>query len=205
MVILLCVHFLPSTKCSPKEDTKSKSKYRLIILILSSPDNLEQRATIRKTWLAQEYAAVKHLFVVGTLDVLPEQRETLQSEEHKFNDLLFLPRLVDSYGTLTKKVLHSLKEVYELHDFSYLMKCDDDSFVLVHKVLKELDKWESRGTKRELYWGFFNGKAHVKRNGPWKETDWILCDYYLPYALGGGYILSFNLVKFIAVNMDILK
>ncbi|CAK9818268.1 Beta-1,3-galactosyltransferase 6 [Anthophora plagiata] len=140
-----------------------------------------------------------------TLDILPEQRETLHSEEQKFNDLLLLSRLPDSYGTLTKKVLYAFKEIYEYFNFDFLMKCDDDTFVLIHKILKELDKWENKGTKKELYWGFFNGRAQVKRSGPWKEMDWILCDYYLPYALGGGYILSYNLVKFIASNADILK
>ncbi|XP_043262200.1 beta-1,3-galactosyltransferase 6-like isoform X2 [Colletes gigas] len=175
-ITLLCVHYLPSTKCSSNmQELKSKSKFRLVILILSMPDNLEQRAVIRKTWLGQKYATIEHLFVIGTLDILPEQRETLQSEKHKFNDLLLLPRLPDAYATLTKK------------------------------ILKELDKWESKGTRRELYWGFFNGKAQVRRSGPWKETEWILCDYYLPYALGGGYVLSYNLVKFIASNMDVLK
>lgn len=197
---------MPSTKCSPNEqEMKNKSKFRLVILILSSPDNLERRATIRKTWLAQKQADVKHLFVIGTLNILPEQRVTLQSEKHKFNDILLLSRLPDSYATLTKKVLYAFKEVYEYYEFNFLMKCDDDSFALTHKILKELDKWENKRTKKELYWGFFNGKAQVKRSGPWKETDWILCDYYLPYALGGGYVLSYNLVKFIALNMDILK
>ncbi|XP_076636814.1 beta-1,3-galactosyltransferase 6 [Colletes latitarsis] len=205
-IVLLCVHYLPSTKCSSNvQELKSKSKFRLVIIILSMPDNLEQRAVIRKTWLGQKYATVEHLFVIGTLDILPEQRETLQSEKHKFNDLLLLPRLPDAYATLTKKVLYAFKEVYEHYEFNFLMKCDDDSFVLTHKILKELDKWESKGTRKELYWGFFNGKAQVRRSGPWKETEWILCDYYLPYALGGGYVLSYNLVKFIASNMDILK
>ncbi|CAL7942220.1 unnamed protein product [Xylocopa violacea] len=205
-IIFLCVHYLPSTKCFSNEQViRNKSKFRLVILILSSPDNLERRATIRKTWLAQKQAMVKHLFAIGTLDILPEQRETLHSEKQKFDDLLLLSRLPDSYGTLTKKVLYSIKEIYDYYEFDFLMKCDDDTFVLVHKILKELDRWENKGTKKELYWGFFNGKAQVKRNGLWKETDWILCDYYLPYALGGGYVLSYNLVKFIATNADILK
>lgn len=206
LIVFLCIRYLPSTKCSLNEqEVRNKTKFRLIVLILSSPDNLERRATIRKTWLAQKQARVKHFFVIGTLDILPEQRETLHSEQQKFDDLLLLSRLPDSYGTLTKKVLYAFKEMYEYYEFDFVMKCDDDTFALVHKILKELDKWDSKGTRKELYWGFFNGKAHVKRSGPWKEIDWILCDYYLPYALGGGYILSYNLVKFIAINADILK
>lgn len=205
--IFLCVRYLPARGC-PSDDaasSASRPRHRLIVLILSNPDNLERRDTIRKTWLSERPAAVRHLFVVGTLDILPEQRNTLQSERDKFDDLLLLPRLQDSYGTLTKKVLHALVDVHERHDFDFLLKCDDDSYVLVHRILKELDKWQNRGTRRELYWGFFNGRAQVKRNGPWKDTDWILCDYYLPYALGGGYVLSYNLVKFIASNAIILK
>ncbi|XP_033198509.1 beta-1,3-galactosyltransferase 6 [Bombus vancouverensis nearcticus] len=206
LIVFLCIRYLPSTKCSLNEqEVRNKTKFRLMVLILSNPDNLERRATIRKTWLAQKQATVKHFFVIGTLDILSEQRKTLHSEQQKFDDLLLLSRLPDSYGTLTKKVLHAFKEIYEYYEFDFVMKCDDDTFALVHKILKELDKWDSKGTKKELYWGFFNGKAHVKRSGPWKETDWILCDYYLPYALGGGYILSYNLVKFIAINADIFK
>lgn len=208
VLVYLCLRYLPPRECQPDRQTpEGRPRYRLIVLILSGPDNLERRDTIRKTWLADRghSATVRHLFVVGTQDILPEQRNTLQSEKDKFDDLLLLPRLQDSYGTLTKKVLHALRTVHEHYDFDYLLKCDDDSYVLVHKILKELDRWQSKGTRRELYWGFFNGRAQVKRSGPWKETDWILCDYYLPYALGGGYILSYNLVKFIASNVDILK
>lgn len=206
LIVFLCIHYLPSTRCSPNEqEARNKPKVRLIILVFSSPDNLERRATIRKTWLAQRQAGVKHFFVVGTSNLQQEQRETLQSEKQKFDDLLLLSRLSDSYGTLTKKLLYALNEIHGFYEFDFLMKCDDDTFALVHKILKELDKWDGKGTRKELYWGFFNGKAQVKRSGPWKETDWILCDYYLPYALGGGYILSYNLVKFIATNADILK
>lgn len=206
--VFLCVHYLSARECSPnKRVLDNKPKYRLIVLILSSLDNLERRDIIRKTWLADhsQGTMVKYFFVLGIQDILPEQRNTLQSEKEKFDDLLLLPRLQDSYNTLTKKVLHALKETYERYSFDYLLKCDDDSYVLVHRILKELDRWESKGTRRELYWGFFNGRAQVKRSGPWKETDWIMCDYYLPYALGGGYVLSYNLVKFIANNADILK
>lgn len=56
-----------------------------------------------------------------------------------------------------------------------------------------------------LYWGYFHGSAKVKTSGKWKESDWITCDRYVPYALGGGYMLSKNLVTFIGKNADYLR
>ncbi|XP_968057.1 beta-1,3-galactosyltransferase 6 [Tribolium castaneum] len=60
------------------------------------------------------------------------------------------------------------------------------------------------GTKNELqlYWGYFHGSAKIKTAGKWKEPNWITCDRYVPYALGGGYILSKKLISFIAKNRD---
>lgn len=55
------------------------------------------------------------------------------------------------------------------------------------------------------YWGYFNGNAHVKGAGKWKESDWIACDKYVPYALGGGYVLSKSLVSYIANSAPHLR
>ncbi|XP_034935325.1 beta-1,3-galactosyltransferase 6 [Chelonus insularis] len=205
-IIVIAFYSLLSKECTAKMNpVTNKPNYRLIVLILTSPGNMKQRDTIRKTWISDRNFNVKHFFAIGTLNIDQEQLETLQSEQQKFKDLLFLPKLQDSYGTLTKKVLQSFQKIYEDYTFDYLLKCDDDSFVLLQQLLVNLQSWEAKGTRKELYWGFFNGKAHVKRRGPWKEPEWNLCDYYLPYAVGGGYVLSYNLVKYIAVNADNLR
>lgn len=208
-IVFLCLHYVLFTRCSYDKQNddivKNKSKIRLVVMILTSPENLERRNAIRHTWLSEERATVKYLFVIGTMELAAGQKDTLDSEQQKFHDLLLLPKLQDVYGVLTKKVLYGLKEIYDRYDFDFLFKSDDDTFVILDKILRDLDQWQNKGTKKELYWGFFNGRAQVKRTGPWKETDWVLCDYYLPYALGGGYVISYNLVKFIATNMDFLK
>lgn len=56
-----------------------------------------------------------------------------------------------------------------------------------------------------LYWGYFDGRAKVYLHGKWQEQDWFLCDNYLPYALGGGYVISQNIVDYISRNYDILR
>jgi galactosylxylosylprotein 3-beta-galactosyltransferase len=56
-----------------------------------------------------------------------------------------------------------------------------------------------------LYWGFIDGRAPVHKTGKWMERDWVLCDRYLPYALGGGYVLAYDLVQFVAANARYFK
>jgi galactosylxylosylprotein 3-beta-galactosyltransferase len=56
-----------------------------------------------------------------------------------------------------------------------------------------------------LYWGYFDGRARAFSKGKWQEKDWFLCDTYLPYALGGGYVISESIVSFLAKNADFLR
>lgn len=183
-------------------ENSSKTKTFLLILILSAPINMEQRDSIRQTWLKDVGDDVLHYFVLGSGRLDEDEQRTLASENSRFRDILLLTNVNDSYDKLTSKLLAVLVHVYHNVDFRFLLKVDDDSFVQVNMMLKEL---LSVRNKKRLYWGYFNGRAHVQKTGMWQETDWMLCDYYLPYALGGGYVISSDLVAFIASNSDYLK
>ncbi|KAG5896389.1 hypothetical protein JTB14_009594 [Gonioctena quinquepunctata] len=119
--------------------------------------------------------------------------------------------------------------------FRYVLKCDDDSFVnlnISHRAnriekmyinsekdtfLRLMEGKQSTTTvnvqtnnKAErnnlnLYWGYFSGGARIKTKGKWKERDWIASDRYIPYALGGGYLLSKSLISYIAKNAENLR
>lgn len=101
----------------------------------------------------------------------------------------------------------------------YLAQVDDDSFVRLDQIVREAETIAAVETyvasrsggvlkgvvspqlacyRPPLYWGYFDGRALVKRTGKWAEKRWSLCDHYLPYALGGGYVLSWDLVSYIA-------
>ena len=54
-------------------------------------------------------------------------------------------------------------------------------------VIEEL---KNANFDKSLYWGFFDGRAPVQKQGKWAQKDYHLCDRYLPYAVGGGYVLS---------------
>lgn len=190
-----------------KENSISKSKRDtfLFIAVLTSPKGRERRDAIRKTWFSdmkRVNSSITAKFVIGVKDLPVKDWEDLKQENKKFGDILFLSELKDSYYELTNKVLQTFMWVDENLNFSYLLKVDDDSFVRLDVIISELEKSLQRS---KLYWGFFRGDAHVKFRGSWTEKNWHLCDRYLPYAQGGGYILSSDLVNFVAQNADLFQ
>lgn len=177
---------------------------------------------------------VRHYFVLGSIDLKADDILHLSTEQSRFNDLLILPML-DNYNNLTHKVLTSFQWLYEQLDvglnFKYVLKSDDDSFIRIDNLIHEIEQIEIIFLKSntlitdkdspyirihaqsnnytspnwQLYWGYFNGKAEIKSSGKWKEENWMLCDTYLPYALGGGYILSKGLIVLLAKSAGYLK
>ena len=103
----------------------------------------------------------------------------------------------DSYYALTEKVGLSFKWISKNLNSKFVLKADEDTFVNIHELYHELDKHTS-----DLYMGYFTGRARVKSKGPWAEPNWKLCDYYLPNARGGGYVLGKRNVDFIGDNFD---
>ena len=200
---------LPASRAVDVRDAEKKEEghYLLVVLVLSSVDSTgrKRRDSIRATWAAglrERVPPVLVRFALGTLGLAPTQRAALHTEGADQGDLLLLPALEDSYYNLTRKVLQAMVELDHGFSFSYLLKCDDDSFVVLEPVCREL---AGRDARHSLYWGFFDGRATPKRGGKWVESGWFLCDHYLPYALGGGYVLSSDLVHRIALNADGLQ
>lgn len=275
----------------PAADTSANNaKTLLLVLILSAPDNLSRRNTIRQSWLplaeqiedpideatladaitvpqfnqhgfvtsesADEQAVnlrrqraalpplrrmrrienfanvgVRHLFVVGTAGLSRVQTNLLAHENRESGgDMLLLGNLVDGYANLTQKLLFAFDAVVfggsnsrqaeatksaASLSFRYVLKCDDDTYVKLDRVVAELLVYDrllgeryghSEATVRpELYWGYFSGNAHVKRSGKWREPNYTLGDRYHPYALGGGYVVSAGIVRWVATNAALLS
>lgn len=191
----------------------------LVILVISAPGNFDLRDTLRTSWIRltpQRPATVKHLFVVGTQDLDQTIARRINQEELINNDMLLLPDVVDSYKNLTLKLTESLTEISSSVPFRYVLKCDDDTFVRIDAIVEELEEREA-SLKGKLtadghhagdqcfFWGFFDGRARVQKKGKWKEEEYNLCDLYLPYALGGGYVMSKKCSDFIVRNQAALK
>lgn len=187
----------------------------LVILIFTTAKNIDRRDCIRETWIKlSKSPKVVHYFVIGTLSLTSNEKIQIVKENAFHHDLLLLPQLKDAYNNLTLKLLQSFKwltdsTTKQIH-FEYVLKVDDDSFVRLDLLYDELIDKHARFKQQSkndpsLYWGFFDGRAHVKRKGPWTENNWFLCDRYLPYALGGGYLISRNLVQFVSNNFHLFN
>lgn len=186
-------------------------------------ESIEDQANsleINKLWLktrtvTDQFNAVKviHKFAIGTTGLTSVRQQQILSESNTYNDLLLIDGLQDSYKNLTKKLVLSLTSLSDSYSFHYLLKCDDDTYVKLDIMLSYLLGYHDKVTSfayganpvPELYWGYFNGKANVKTHGQWKESNFNLCSKYLPYALGGGYVLSQRLVQYVHTNSDILN
>ena len=168
----------------------------IVILILTGPRNQEQRESIRETWLSNIPMDVTSLFVIGTKGLSIEETAALVVENSTTGDLLLLPDLKDSYGALTTKILQTFMWLDQHVDFKFVFKGDDDTYARVDVIVEELRARKAS----KFYWGFFDGRAKVKKSGQWAEKNWFLCDTYVPHALGGGYVLSSDLVCYIAEN-----
>ncbi|XP_076994408.1 beta-1,3-galactosyltransferase 6 [Tamandua tetradactyla] len=179
----------------------------LAVLVASAPRAAERRSVVRGTWLGPGRRGgpgdVWARFAVGMGGLGTEERRALEREQARHGDLLLLP-LRDSYENLTAKVLAMLAWLDEHVSFEFVLKADDDSFARLDALLAEL-RARDPPRRRRLYWGFFSGRGRVKPGGRWREGAWQLCDYYLPYALGGGYVLSADLVRYLRLSRDYLR
>lgn len=173
----------------------------LVILVMSGPKLLAGRQVLRDTWLTLRTSDMIVKFVIGIANLPTDHLEALEKEQKQYNDLLFLPDLEDSFLALTQKLIDMFVWLDQNVSYKFVLKVDDDSFVRLDALAKELPQ----KSQEKLFWGFFDGRARVHKAGKYAEADWVLCDRYLPYAKGGGYILSADLVHFVSLNAKYLK
>ena len=181
-----------------------KKECFLFVMILSSSNGRSRRDAVRQTWMLDYHLLTPKViikFIIGTNSLATEQQSQLTTEEEEFNDIILLPELQESFKNLSRKVRTSFVHIDQSYSFKYLFKGDDDTYIQLDLLLSELAE---RNSQKSFYWGFFDGRSRPKKAGKYEEADWFVCDLYLPYALGGGYVISGDLVSRITVNAEAL-
>ena len=200
----LDVKYTGKIRFSEKVIYRIKSTPFLFIIILSKPNSKIRRGIVRDTWLdlRQHQPMVESKFFFGKEKLSKELVTDIQKEEKEFGDIILLDNLVDSYKTLTRKVLLAMTWVGENVESKFVLKVDDDCLVNVEGLLLLLRTTYVNETRLSL--GRFNYNSPILKKGKWRETEWKVCSRYISYTIGMGYVLSFSLVQFIARNSDML-
>jgi len=132
----------------------------------------------------------------------PDKRFELTEENGTFGDIVLVDA-IENVATLTNKTLAIINWAHHHVKFSYMLKCDDDTYVFVKNMIVELRK---RPTTTKLYYGkIIQNSPTVHGNFRWADETWDLGPAYLPFAIGGGYILSHDLVAILSEVSPHLK
>lgn len=179
-------------------ELKPDGKVRLFIGVLSAPSNHRRRMAIRESWwqepaiLSGEVAV--RFFVAHTEDQDEQMQNVL--EQATFGDLEIL-NFTDDYYKITRKTQRILEMTVFNTSAKYMLKCDDDSYVFVEKVLLELNHHDEE-KEPYLYMGTISSDANPIRD---QKNQWYMpsedfsAGKYPPFAHGPGYILSRPLVE----------
>lgn len=194
----------------PAEVLPKRTSVFIACITSQSPKGANQRERIRKTWMKQiktEYqpTEIDTLFFVGTFspkaprksrkDRIPAVTPDVLKEQQEHGDIVVVDA-PDTYEGLINKVRTVMQWVIADRNVDFVAKFDDDCYVNVRTLLKEVAKLPS---KERVYFGQMLAGGKVLRTSRNAEKNLPRSmDWYPPYASGAGYMLSADLVKAIA-------
>ncbi|KAM9727069.1 UDP-GalNAc:beta-1,3-N-acetylgalactosaminyltransferase 2 isoform 1-T2 [Menidia menidia] len=132
---------------------------------------------------------------------LRQEDAALLEESRRHGDMVFVD-VVDTYRSVPSKLLQFYKWSVGNADFNLLLKTDDDCYIDVDSVLMKIDR---KGLKHSnFWWGNFRQSWAVDRIGKWQELEYA-SPAYPAFACGSGYVVSRDLVQWLASNAEKLK
>ena len=165
----------------------------LHIAILSAAKHNTKRKACRDTWLRNLPAGVTASFMIlPAAD--PAVAERLYNESVAHRDIHFV-RGKEGYYEITHSTMSAVVSLRQRA--RYIMKCDDDTYVRVEMILERL----RRGTPQYWLWATVGRGVKPQRSGKWGLTlDEYPGKTYPPFPHGPGYVLSADLVHWLAAH-----
>lgn len=114
------------------------SKTTLLVIVFSKPTNFYSRTAIRDNWgkhISRKNASL--FFLMGHCN-RSEIKKLNRLEQVKYKDII-MENFVDTYQNLSLKALLMLKLFAAQKNCNYLIKTDDDVFLNVPLLVKELE------------------------------------------------------------------
>uniref|UniRef100_T1IPV0 Uncharacterized protein n=1 Tax=Strigamia maritima TaxID=126957 RepID=T1IPV0_STRMM len=125
----------------------------------------------------------------------------IEKELSTHNDILLID-VVDTYRNLPLKLLQFYKIAAKIYKSEFIMKTDDDVFLNVPDILRELENLKSTySVSDKIWWSRFRINLAADRVGKWAELDYESL-VYPPFACGLGNVISQDLLHWLARNTE---
>ena len=170
---------------------RGKDYYFIVIFIPSLPKSFRQRQNLRTKYLnmsqwnanefkniKKQYLTFKLMFSVGKMKNGEYSEELLKEESE--NEDMYMMDIEESLEILPEKLSRGMKKSVELFNYSYFVKVDHDTLVDLPHLFRGL----AAKPRNNLYTGSCNKKLMTT---PYRYT--------FKYCLGGGYVISRDLVE----------
>lgn len=135
------------------------------------------------------------------LITMQEEEALLQKESATYQDIVFVD-VVDTYRNVPSKLLHFYRWVGETFSFDLLLKTDDDCYIDMENVFESIVRKKLH--QPNVWWGNFRLNWAVDRTGKWQELEYRSVAYPA-FACGSGYVISKDIVEWLANNAERLK
>ncbi|XP_038617390.1 UDP-GalNAc:beta-1,3-N-acetylgalactosaminyltransferase 2 isoform X1 [Tachyglossus aculeatus] len=132
---------------------------------------------------------------------LREEDALLRAESAAYGDIVFVD-IVDTYRNVPAKLLHFYRWTVQTASFDLLLKTDDDCYIDLEAVFNRIAHKHLR--RPNLWWGNFRLNWAVDRTGKWQELEYP-SPAYPAFACGSGYVISRDIVQWLAANAERLK
>lgn len=200
----MAIRSLKTLQERPRGNCSFGRPVRLLFTVMSTPNShgAQMRNLARNTIYKNLTEGVVVKYMLGTSGLNQGELKKLTQENSQFKDLVLLDSHKDQYYQLPQKVMLSFQWAHKNAEFDYLLKTDDDALVRIDKLLAAL---KELGCPEKLYWGHSFVGWYVATKGKWGETKWFLCDTFLPYNAGLGYVIGKELVRLVIFYGDYLR
>lgn len=184
----------------------NSESYYLFVLINTKPENSAIRDAMRKTWLKSSLNSsqkIGYLFFMGGLDIQKNLTTLISQEQKNFTDIVMLDKFDNSFSSNTQKVLGMMVWASSKIKSQFFLKVENGVYAILERIFEVINV--SQFPKEYVVLGNFVWKRSVDKEAD-DEPNWYLCNAnYLPYPLAEGYIISEDVLQFLAEYADILQ
>ncbi|XP_074752869.1 UDP-GalNAc:beta-1,3-N-acetylgalactosaminyltransferase 2 isoform X1 [Athene noctua] len=132
---------------------------------------------------------------------LEKEDALLKEESSTYDDIVFVD-VIDTYRNVPAKLLNFYRWTVESTSFDLLLKTDDDCYIDLEAVFNRI--MQKKMDRPNIWWGNFRLNWAVDRTGKWQELEYP-SPAYPAFACGSGYVISKDIVQWLASNSERLK